>query len=630
MGKQNRDPTTGVLSVFDFVQSRKYYGLQIPVATIIETLSTWWTYERYQTDRYDQNGYIQGRKTGLHLNFIPKYKIQVKRDVDGGTIIQLDYWARIRKTGIVAGILSYGITAAIGVGTISYHVIEAKDFLRSFWEWFDGSFQVVKVEVLIDEEKTMAEEQYSDGNVTKNTKITNNYYNNSNKNPSSSNMSIPSGNQGINPAGAAAGVAAGGAMAASSYPGGYKTTITSTSTPAGVVFPAQYNGSTSVYSSHTTTSSGGKPLEKSTSSPSVPTSNMSQQPGGMTSSHKTSTSSTYGQPGYPGSYPAGYAQGGSYQYQQNYQSGTGAYPQGGSYQYQQGFSTGAYPQGAYGYQQQGAYGNQQGTTQSYANQRGLAQGMSSTNQYGGSNQAYSNNQYSGSANGYNRNMQQQGYNSASGYNQQSSSYGNGSQQKEFVSSLFGNNNAYGGNSANMSNGMNSNGMNNGMRNGMNNNGMNNGMSNGINSSAPHRPAPPPPSTATLQTPTNAGSSASMMNSSSIPPPSISVPVPPPPPPQVRSAVPATTPAANSSMNRNVNSQGNLNTPPAVNGKDASKGPYATGSYMNNLQDPKNNDPNNEALKHGGLGFGYTYDHLKEELKKKSENLNQTNSGSATH
>ncbi|EFA81093.1 hypothetical protein PPL_05929 [Heterostelium album PN500] len=173
-----KDPTQGVLSVFDFVQSRKYYGLQIPIANLMTTINSWWSYQKYQTDKFDPKGYMQGRKTGLHLNFIPKYKLQVKRDTDGGTVIQVDYWARIRKTGIAAAFITYGLTAAVGAGTLSYHCMEAKNFLKAFWEWFDGSYQVVKVEVLMNEENTGSKQENANGSGYSATSSTvNNYYN---------------------------------------------------------------------------------------------------------------------------------------------------------------------------------------------------------------------------------------------------------------------------------------------------------------------------------------------------------------------------------------------------------------------------------------------------------------------
>ncbi|EGG22114.1 hypothetical protein DFA_02004 [Cavenderia fasciculata] len=147
-----KDSTKGVLSVFDFVQSRKYFGLDIPVSSLTTAIQSWWAYQKYQCDKYNPNGFIQGRKSGLRLNFHQKYRIQIKKDVDGGTILQIDYWARIKKLGIAAAFITYGITAAVGCGTLSYFLIEARKFLRSFWDWFDGTYQVVNVQVLVNEE----------------------------------------------------------------------------------------------------------------------------------------------------------------------------------------------------------------------------------------------------------------------------------------------------------------------------------------------------------------------------------------------------------------------------------------------------------------------------------------------
>eukprot|EP01133_Synstelium_polycarpum_P006581 gene6581-7638_t len=208
-----RDSTQGVLSVFDFVQSRKYYGLQIPINSLMSTLQSWWSYQKFQTDRYDPTGFMQGRKTGLHLNFIPKYKLQVKRDADGGTIIQIDYWARLRKTGIAAALVTYGLTAAVGVGTLSMHIMEAKDFLKAFWAWLDGSYQVVEVEVLVNEESTYSDSKDGKNKVqTSSQQTTNNYYNNT--------YQIP-GQHGQPPMAAAGGAAYGVQQQQQQGPGGY-------------------------------------------------------------------------------------------------------------------------------------------------------------------------------------------------------------------------------------------------------------------------------------------------------------------------------------------------------------------------------------------------------------------------
>eukprot|EP01132_Coremiostelium_polycephalum_P002069 gene2069-2555_t len=547
MGKQKKDPTTGVLSVFDFVQSRKYYGLQIPIPSLMETLASWWTYQKYQTDRYDPNGYLQGRKTGLHLNFIPKYKIQVKRDIDGGTIIQLDYWARIRKAGIACAFLTYGLTAAIGAGTLSYHILEAKDFLKAFWAWFDGSYQVVKVEVLINEEKTMEEATDSRGGVSKTSVTNNNYYN-----------TYPT---------------AGGGVGSSGSSSQQSTIVQS---PPPVVYPAGYNppgnfgGPVAVGGGGYTSSSGGA--------------------GGysQTSTSYSYTSSVTGAGGNPYGTTAAYGQ------QQGY-----------GYGQQQGYGQQGYGQGydQYGQQQQGY--SQQGYGQGY-------------DQYGQQQQQ-----------GYGYGQQQQaGYNQQStagfGNNDYSGVQTNSSQQKKFVESLFGNDQYNSSSSSTTASSQN------------NRSSISSTSSTELDSypnnisrhtevsgiDAPYVPSPPtnlpPMSTATLShsgtNPFAAGSNGqSPTNSTGFggPQPSTASTRPVPPIPTQQPVYSQTPPPSSTTP---------LPPPPPTGPQVSQQFPPSTGvPPPNQQQGPGGND----SLKKGGLGFGYTYEHLQHDLKEKSEQLERS-------
>ncbi|KAM9964774.1 hypothetical protein ACTFIW_004556 [Dictyostelium discoideum] len=628
MGK-NKDPTQGVLSVFDFVQSRKYYGLQIPIPSLIETLASWWTFQRYHTDRYDPNGYIQGRKTGLHLNFIPKYKIQVKRDVDGGTIIQLDYWARIRKTGIVAAFVTYGVTAAVGAGTLSYHVLEAKSFLQAFWQWFDGSYQVVKVEVLLNEERTALQQEDRDGNnVSKTTTTTNNYYNtytngqqqqgygqqqqqgyppyNSTTN-NTKNTTINNGPPPPRPSQPPPQIKSAGVV----YP------VSTMSSPATVVYPTPPPVMSPPVGTPPTPSQIPIPPPNTIAGAvyhgrgNVTTTSPSGVVGYQTTitSHTTSSYpvSTLNGLGFGSHSQVGQNSGTGYSFnsqQLEHQQHSGSSPtnnSGGSSRYSsESYSSSSSHPGQYGNSQYGSqsqYGNSQYGSQSQSqSQYGSQSGYGSQSQYGsqsgyGSQTGYGNNNFSGvqqhSNNGINGSTNQYG---------QSSQYGqNGQQQQQFVQSLF-----------------------------------------GSTPVTPSRPAPTP-STASIERSNSFGSSSGSNNNSpngynsSLPPyPSTATTVSPTPPP------PTSTPQMATTTNTNSNSSGSgdstYGTHPSNTGNgENSNGPYATGSYLGHEQ-PKKEPTDYASLRHGGLGYGYTYDHLKEELKKKSENLNktQTNQGHATN
>ncbi|EGC34709.1 hypothetical protein DICPUDRAFT_98124 [Dictyostelium purpureum] len=567
----NRDPTTGVLSVFDFVQSRKYYGLQIPIPSLIETLASWWTYQKYHTDRYDPNGYIQGRKTGLHLNFIPKYKIQVRRDADGGTIIQLDYWARIRKTGIVAAFVTYGVTAAIGAGTLSYHVMEAKHFLQAFWEWFDGSYQVVKVEVLVNEERSALEEEGYDehGNVSKSvhSSTTNNYYNTYNQEPG--------------------------------YPPqpGYTTTSSSSKTvvaksptapqSSGVVYPV--SPPVSPVSPIPAAAGGGSYSSYSSSSSSTSSSGSKNPQGGYQTtitSHTTSSlptygmgSSVYGTPAYNSRYAppppgvAGYGMSSSYG-----ASGTGLPPGVGQY------GVGAMGTGQYGATGTSQYGSNYSNSSSYGSNGQYGNSGHSNSLSSGSTSAYSNNSYSGVP------LDSMSKLSISG--QDSNTSGSKQQQNQFVQSLFG---------STPSN------------------------SSASSSGSTMNKSLPPPSTATVSGGSNANSSSGNNGyNSSLPPyPSTASTTAPNPPPVSHANLSNTNTGTSGTNITGTGQNGSTGTNSSTNGQ----GPYATGSYLGTEQDKKQPGVDYTSLRHGGLGFGYTYDHLKDDLKRKSENLNHVNNPS---
>ncbi|EFA78184.1 hypothetical protein PPL_08834 [Heterostelium album PN500] len=152
MTKENKG-----MSVFDFVHSRKYYGLSVPTNVIMESIKTWWSFQKFSIDlcKHDPiSGRIFGEKSGLHINFVPKFKLDVKKDpVDGAVVLHLSYYARIKKTGIAAAFLTSGLSVAIGAGTMTVHIAEAKDFLQTFWKWFEGNYQLVNIVVLLCEDR---------------------------------------------------------------------------------------------------------------------------------------------------------------------------------------------------------------------------------------------------------------------------------------------------------------------------------------------------------------------------------------------------------------------------------------------------------------------------------------------
>jgi len=76
---------------------------------------------------------------GVHLNHKPEIELIFKEDESKGIWkIKFHHYARVRKLGIAAGVLTNGITVAVGAGTLAVHVASAKKFFHNFWENVDA------------------------------------------------------------------------------------------------------------------------------------------------------------------------------------------------------------------------------------------------------------------------------------------------------------------------------------------------------------------------------------------------------------------------------------------------------------------------------------------------------------
>jgi len=97
------------------------------------------------------NTFSRGSKRGVHVNFVPKFKLLVEPCSDGGFLVKFDYYGKMKVgTLVVVGLLTSGISTAVGVATYAMRLLEADDFAASFWAYVDslarGAVTIVRTE----------------------------------------------------------------------------------------------------------------------------------------------------------------------------------------------------------------------------------------------------------------------------------------------------------------------------------------------------------------------------------------------------------------------------------------------------------------------------------------------------
>lgn len=135
--------------VYHVHQTRRYASFANS-ATAFQAMNSWLQSSDFKVRR-KSNTFSRGHKRGVHVNFIPKFKLLVEPCNDGSFLVKFDYYGKMKVgTLVVVGILTSGISTAVGVATYAMRLLEADDFAASFWAYVDslarGGVTIVKTE----------------------------------------------------------------------------------------------------------------------------------------------------------------------------------------------------------------------------------------------------------------------------------------------------------------------------------------------------------------------------------------------------------------------------------------------------------------------------------------------------
>jgi len=132
------------------VHQTRHYTSFANSNTAFEAMNSWLRSSDFNVRRKSPT-FSKGSKRGVHVNFVPKFKLLVEPCKDGSYLVKFDYYGKMKiGTLVVVGILTSGISTAVGVATYAMRLLEADEFAGSFWAYVDslarGSMTVVKVE----------------------------------------------------------------------------------------------------------------------------------------------------------------------------------------------------------------------------------------------------------------------------------------------------------------------------------------------------------------------------------------------------------------------------------------------------------------------------------------------------
>lgn len=125
------------MSIFRYTQVRSYKT--VPNDFFVE-LKRYFVTQGFKIKRFqytETSGQMVGRKDGWHLNFVPKFVLDIKQ-VHGVHFITFNYFARVRKIGIASGIATQGITALIGAATITGYLVAARNLVDAVGRAMDA------------------------------------------------------------------------------------------------------------------------------------------------------------------------------------------------------------------------------------------------------------------------------------------------------------------------------------------------------------------------------------------------------------------------------------------------------------------------------------------------------------
>jgi len=105
---------------------------------VMDLASHWLKRQSFKTKKKNKQ-YTRGNKKGIHVNFVPKFKLVIERGPNGNYIVRFDYYAKIKLgTAVVVGVLTSGISTVVGVGTLAVALSDADNFVDKFWKYIDS------------------------------------------------------------------------------------------------------------------------------------------------------------------------------------------------------------------------------------------------------------------------------------------------------------------------------------------------------------------------------------------------------------------------------------------------------------------------------------------------------------
>lgn len=134
--------------IFHVHETRNYANFNDP-SSVLESMNRWLESSDFKVRR-KSNTFSRGSKHGIHVNFVPKFRLFVERTGDG-YYVKFDYYAKMKiGTLAVVGVLTLGVSTVVGVGTYTIRLLEADDFVRKFWAFVEtltrSQYVVVKQE----------------------------------------------------------------------------------------------------------------------------------------------------------------------------------------------------------------------------------------------------------------------------------------------------------------------------------------------------------------------------------------------------------------------------------------------------------------------------------------------------
>eukprot|EP01111_Echinosteliopsis_oligospora_P003771 TRINITY_DN1592_c0_g1_i2.p1 TRINITY_DN1592_c0_g1~~TRINITY_DN1592_c0_g1_i2.p1 ORF type:complete len:350 (-),score=111.04 TRINITY_DN1592_c0_g1_i2:153-1202(-) len=126
--------------VYHIKNTRNYTGCSDPQIKLFHQLNDWFGHNDFNVKKKTEQ-FSRGSKKGIHVNFVPKFKLHVYNGANGSINVALEYYAKIKiGTAVIVGVLTSGISTVVGVGTLAYTLSEADDFVEGFWRYVDSIF----------------------------------------------------------------------------------------------------------------------------------------------------------------------------------------------------------------------------------------------------------------------------------------------------------------------------------------------------------------------------------------------------------------------------------------------------------------------------------------------------------